>query len=119
MLKVGLVFPSQSAFAVVPALLEQVNDVSFDVESQNYDFFFEILSQVALDVAIICVDQNSTKPLEIMSLIRTTYPNIRIVSIASTDLADTRDAALSHGAQEVLSLPVSRERLAQILVAPN
>lgn len=115
MLTVGLVFPSESIFASAPRVLEQLKTVRFELESQSYDFFFELLSHVTINVAVICIDGESNKPFELMSLIRTTYPGTKIIGVVSHAMPALEEAALQSGARKVLCLPLSTEVIDQCL----
>jgi DNA-binding NarL/FixJ family response regulator len=119
MLKVGIVCPSDTAFDAVPLILGQIDSVCFNLASARYEFFFELLSHVEIDIAIVCIQPQNNKPLEIMSLIRTTYPAIKILGISHTSNPFVRQAAMEHGAFDVLSLPVTEQRLENAILDAN
>src|SRR5436190_5644962 len=85
-----------------------------DADCPRYDFFPEVVSQSNPDVAIIALDADQAKALQLLEQLRREHPDLPIVTISSR--AELLLQANRRGAQELLTHPVEMGELQEVLL---
>jgi pilus assembly protein CpaE len=96
-------------------LLLGVESVYLEAESHRYEFFSEIVDQYRPDVAIITLDSDPNRSLQLIAQLATEFPQIAILAVSSRTDGPFILQTLRSGAKEFLPLPLQLEDLLTVL----
>src|SRR6516162_844954 len=96
-------------------LLLGVESVYLEAESHRYEFFREIVDQYRPDVAIITLDSDPNRSLQLIAQLATEFPQIAILAVSSRTDGPFILQTLRSGAKEFLPLPLQLEDLLTVL----
>lgn len=89
MLRIAIVDPSDVTREPLRNLLLGMESVWVEAEGKHYDFFPDIIQQSRPDVAIVTLDADEGKALQLISRLKVEHPTLPILAI-STAAMDTR-----------------------------
>ena len=104
--RLALVDPKDSSRASLKNLLLGIDAVWLEVECSSYDYFFDVVSQTQPDIALIAIDSDPNKGLELISQISTNLPNCAALVISGSQEGSLILRAMRNGAREFLSQPL-------------
>ncbi len=114
-LRLAIVDPNDSNRDAFKATLLGMDMVWLDAECSRYEFFADVVTQTHPDIAIVALDHNSEKALQLVAQLQQSAPDCSIlVTSASTD-GSLILRAMRSGVKEFLTQPVRLEDLVAAL----
>src|SRR5438105_5096240 len=115
MQRIAIVDPSDMTREPLRNLLLGIESVWIDAESPRYEFFLDVIAQSNPDLAIVALDSDQTKALQLIGQLGSMYPKMPILAISGRGDGQSILQALRAGAKEFLTQPVVLEDLLQAL----
>lgn len=109
--RVAIVDPADETREPLRNLLLGIDSVWLEAECARYEFFFDVIAQSAPDVAIICLDSNQDKALQLIGQVSVDVPEMPILAVSGRNDGQAILQALRSGAREFLTAPVQLEEL--------
>ena len=113
--RVAIVDPSDTTREALRNLLLGVEAIWLEAECARYEFFLEVMSQSVPDVAVISLDSDQAKALQLIAQLTNELPEVPILAISTRGDGQTILQALRNGAREFLTAPVALEDLLKAL----
>jgi pilus assembly protein CpaE len=92
-----------------------VESVWLEAECSRYEFFFDVVAQSNPDVAVIALDADPNKALQLISELSAERPELGILAVSAKGDGQLILQALRGGAHEFLTAPVVLEELLQAM----
>src|SRR5438874_13107166 len=109
--RVVIVDPSDATREPLRNLLLGVESVWLEAECSRYEFFFDVVHQSSPDVAVIALDADQNKALQLIAQLATDCPDLPILAVSGLGDGQSILQALRNGAKEFLTQPVVLEDL--------
>ncbi len=109
--RVVIVDPSDSTREPLRNLLLGIESIWLEAECSRYEFFSDVVHQSNPDVAIVAVDADENKALQLISQLTQECPDLPILAISGQGDGQSILKALRSGAREFLTQPVVLEDL--------
>ena len=106
-----IVDPSDSTREPLRNLLLGVESVWLEAECSRYEFFFDVVHQSNPDVAVVALDSDQAKALQLISTLTNEVPDMPILAVSAQSDGQSILKALRSGAREFLMQPVVLEDL--------
>ncbi len=113
MQRVAIVDPTESTRESLRTLLLGVDFVWLEAECARYEYFFEVIQQSMPDLAIVALDADKNKALQMISQLAVEYPTLPILTISYDHQALLQ--SLQKGAKYFLTHPVGLEDMLNAL----
>jgi pilus assembly protein CpaE len=110
-LRIAIVDPSEATREPLRNLLMGVESVWLESECARYEFFFDVIAQSELDVAVISLDADHAKAIQLISQVTEQHPTLPILAVSGRNDGQSILQALRSGAREFLTQPVVLEEL--------
>ncbi|QJW93961.1 AAA family ATPase [Frigoriglobus tundricola] len=107
MQRVAIVDPTESTRESLRTLLLGVDFVWLEAECARYEYFFEVIQQSTPDLAIVALDANKEKALQMIGQLSVEHPKLPILTISHDHQALLQ--SLQRGAKYFLTHPVGLE----------
>jgi pilus assembly protein CpaE len=107
MQRVAIVDPTESTRESLRTLLLGVDFVWLEAECARYEYFFEVIQQSMPDLAIVALDADKGKALQMIGQLSVEYPKLPILTISHDHQALLQ--SLQKGAKYFLTHPVVLE----------
>src|SRR5207247_2079092 len=115
MQRIAIVDPSDMTREPLRNLLLGIESVWIDAESPRYEFFLDVIQQSNPDLAIVALDSDQAKALQLIGQLGGMYPKMPILAISGRGDGQTILQALRAGAKEFLTQPVVLEDMLRVL----
>lgn len=115
MQRIAIVDPSDITREPLRNLLLGVETIWIEAECTRYEFFLDIVQQYNPDVAIVSLDSDQTKALQLISQLTVEFPKIPVLAISGKGDGQSILQALRGGAREFLTQPVVLEDMLKAL----
>jgi pilus assembly protein CpaE len=109
--RIVIVDPSDATREPLRNLLLGVETVWLEAECSRYEFFFDVVHQSHPDVAVVSLDADQNKALQLISQLSSELPNMPILAVSGQGDGQSILKALRSGAREFLTAPVVLEEL--------
>jgi pilus assembly protein CpaE len=109
--RIVIVDPSDLTREPLRNLLLGVETVWLEAECSRYEFFFDVVHQSHPDVAVVALDSDQNKALQLISQLSSELPNMPILAVSGQGDGQSILKALRSGAREFLTAPVVLEEL--------
>lgn len=109
--RIAIVDPSDGTREPLRNLLLGVDSVWLESECARYEFFFDVISQSPPDVAIICLDSDQQKAVQLIGQVSAECPDLPLLAVSGRNDGQAILQALRNGAREFLTAPVQLEEL--------
>src|SRR5262249_54622809 len=109
--RVAIVDPSDSTRDPLRNLLLGVESIWLEQESTRYEFFPEVIQQSDPDVAVVALDADHNKALQLIGSLSNDFPGLPILAVSARGDGQSILQALRAGAKEFLTQPVVLEEL--------
>lgn len=96
-------------------LLLGVESIYLEAESNRYEFFRDVIDQYRPDLAIITLDSDPNRGLQLVQQLSTEFPQTGILAVSSRTDGPFILQTLRSGAKEFLPLPLQLEDLLTVL----
>jgi pilus assembly protein CpaE len=113
--RIAIVDPSDSTREELRNVLLGMESVWLEAECSRYEFFFDVIRQSNPDVAVISLDSDQAKALQLISQLSHEVPDLPILAISARGDGQAILQALRSGAREFLTAPVVLEELLKAL----
>jgi pilus assembly protein CpaE len=107
MQRVAIVDPTESTRESLRTLLLGVDFVWLEAECARYEYFFDVIATSLPDLAIVALDADKQKALQMISLLSVEHPQLPILTISHDHQALLQ--SLQKGAKYFLTHPVALE----------
>ncbi|MBC7819383.1 MAG: AAA family ATPase [Planctomycetaceae bacterium] len=107
--RLALVDPKDSSRASLKNLLLGIDAVWLEAECSSYDYFLDVVTQTQPDIALIAIDSDPTKGLDLIAQISGQLPGCAALVISGSQEGSLILRAMRNGAREYLSLPLRLE----------
>src|SRR6516164_5870783 len=109
--RVAIVDPSDSTREPLRNLLLVVESIWLEQESTRYEFFPDVIRQSDPDVAVVALDADHNKALQLIGQLAGDFPGLPILAVSARGDGQSILQALRAGAKEFLTQPVVLEEL--------
>jgi pilus assembly protein CpaE len=109
MQRVAIVDPTESTRESLRALLLGVDFVWLEAECARYEYFFDVIQQSMPDLAIVALDADKQRALQMIAQLSNEHPRLPILTISHDHQALLQ--SLQRGAKYFLTHPVGLEDL--------
>src|SRR5438874_3348721 len=109
--RIAIVDPSDATREPLRNLLLGVDSVWLESECARYEFFFDVISQCPPDVAIVCLDADQQKAVQLIGQVTSEYSELPILAVSGRNDGQAILQALRNGAREFLTAPLQLEEL--------
>ncbi len=103
--------PSNATREPLRNLLLGMDGVSLEAESNRYEYFSDVVEQYQPDTAIICLDTDPTRGLQLIAQLARSAPHMAILAVSSRSDGPFILQTLRTGAREFLPQPIQFEEL--------
>src|SRR5262245_4413163 len=110
-LRVAIVDPTDATREPLRNLLLGVDSIWLEAECARYEFFFDVIAQSIPDVAIVCLDADQTKAIQLIAQVASEYPELPLLAVSGRNDGQAILLALRNGAREFLTAPVQLEEM--------
>jgi pilus assembly protein CpaE len=109
--RVVIVDPSDATREPLRNLFLGVESVWLEAECSRYEFFFDVVRQSNPDVAVVALDSDQNKALQLISQLGADCPDLPVLAVSGQQDGQVILQALRSGAREFLTQPVVLEEL--------
>lgn len=109
--RVAIVDPSDSTREPLRNLLLGIESVWLEAECSRYEFFIDVARQSTPDLAVIALDSDQQKALQLIAQLNSEIPGMPILAVSARGDGQSILQALRNGAKEFLTQPVVLEEL--------
>jgi pilus assembly protein CpaE len=109
--RIAIVDPSDLTREPLRNLLLGVESIWLEAECSRYDFFLDVIHQSHPDVAVVALDSDHVKALQLITQLTADYPDLPILAVSGKADGQQILQALRSGAKEFLTQPVVLEEL--------
>ncbi len=113
MQRVAIVDPTESSRETLRTLLLGVDFVWLEAECARYEYFFDVIAQSMPDLAIVSLDADKPRALQMIGQLAVEHPKLPILTISKDHQALL--LSLQRGAKYFLTEPVELEDLLSAL----
>src|SRR5713101_6711633 len=117
--RVAIVDPSDSTREPLRNLLLGVESIWLEAECSRYEFFPDVIRQSDPDVAVVALDADHNKALQLIAALSNDFPGLPILAVSARGDGQSILQALRAGAKEFLTQPVVLEELMTVLNRPG
>ena len=118
-LRLALVDPSDSSREDLKNMLLGMDMVWLEAECSRYEFFPDVVEQTEPDIAIVALDEDNDKGLNLIRQITSTAPSCQVVGASTSTDGSLILGAMRAGAKEFVTLPVDSNDLMAALMRLN
>jgi pilus assembly protein CpaE len=105
-IRVAIVDPSDASRQALKTLLLGIDMVWLDADCHRYEFFIDVIGKSQPDLAMISLDNNAAKGLELIAKVTQTCPACYVVVLSTSQEGSVILQAIRNGAKEFLQLPL-------------
>jgi len=113
--RIAIVDPSDTTREALRNVLLGMESIWLEAECARYEFFLEVISQSVPDVAVVSLDSDQAKALQLIAQLTAELPEVPILAISARGDGQAILQALRNGAREFLTVPVVLEDLLKAL----
>lgn len=114
-IRIAIVDPSDATREPMRNLILGVESIWLDAECSRYEFFLDVIRGSLPDVAVVALDSDHAKALQLISTVSAEYPNIPILAVSSRADGQSILQSLRAGAKEFLTQPIVLEELLTVM----
>ncbi len=108
-IRLALVDPNDVSRNALKTLLLGIDTVWLEAECSRYDVFNDVLLQTQPDIALVALDSNPQRALELVGAIHHEHPACNILVLSSSQEGSLILQAVRQGAREFLPSPLKLE----------
>jgi len=109
--RIAIVDPSDLTREPLRNLLLGVESIWLEAECSRYEFFLDVIRQSNPDVAVVTLDSDANKAMQLIAHLAGEFPTLPILAISGKGDGQSILQALRSGAKEFLTQPVVLEEL--------
>ncbi len=108
-IRLAIVDPNDVTRHALKTLLLGIDTVRLEAECSRYDVFNDVLMQTQPDIALVALDSDQTRSIELIATIHQNYPACQILAISGHQEGSLILQAVRNGAKEFLTSPLKLE----------
>ena len=108
-IRLALVDPNDVSRNALKTLLLGIDSVWLEAECSRYDVFGDVLTQTQPDIALVALDSNPPRAIELIGTIHRDHPSCSILVLSSSQEGSLILQAVRQGAKEFLPSPLKLE----------
>ncbi len=105
-LRLATVDPDERTRNSLKSMLLGIDTVWLEAECARYEFFLDVAQQTQPDIALINLDANHTKGVQLVGEISRALPNCSVLVVSSSQEGSLILQAMRNGAREFLNMPL-------------
>ncbi|MBC7965674.1 MAG: response regulator [Fuerstia sp.] len=105
-LRLATVDPDERTRNSLKSMLLGIDTVWLEAECARYEFFMDVAQQTQPDIALINVDANHAKGVQLVGEISRALPNCSVLVVSSCQEGSLILQAMRNGAREFLNMPL-------------
>jgi pilus assembly protein CpaE len=109
--RIAIMDPSDATRDQLRNLLLGMESVWLEAECARYEFFFDVIRQSSPDVAVISLDADQSKALQLIGALSQECPDLPILAVSGKNDGQAILQALRNGAREFLTVPIVLEEM--------
>jgi pilus assembly protein CpaE len=113
--RIAIVDPSDISREELRNVLLGMESIWLEAECSRYEFFPDVIAQSSPDVAVVSLDSDQNKALQLIAQLTADKPDMPILAISARGDGQAILQALRNGAREFLTVPVVLEELLKAL----
>jgi pilus assembly protein CpaE len=113
--RIAIVDPSDSTREELRNVLLGMESVWLEAECSRYEFFQDVIRQSSPDAAVVSLDSDQAKALQLIGQLAQEVPDLPILAVSARGDGQAILQALRSGAREFLTAPVVLEELLKAL----
>jgi len=110
-LRISICDPDETSRENLKKFLVGMEKTWLEADCSRYEFFREIVGETTPDVAMVSLDSDPEKAMELVGDISRTHPNCGVIVVSSQTDGQLILRAMRSGAKEFLSSPLQLEEL--------
>ncbi|MER3416418.1 MAG: pilus assembly protein CpaE [Gemmataceae bacterium] len=110
-LRLAFVDPCDATREALRQALMGIESLWLEAESSRYEFFWDVIEQTKPDVALVALDADAPKGLQLISQLATQFPHLAVLAASSKTDGPFILQTLRSGAREFITLPVALDEL--------
>ena len=114
-LRISICDPNDSTRDDLKKYLVGMDRIWLEADCSRYEFFSEIVEQTNPDVAIVDIDSDEPRALQLIEEVVKKFTNCRVIAVSSRTEGQLILNTMRAGARECLNSPVSIEELVNAL----
>ncbi len=114
-LRISICDPDETSKENLKRYLVGMDQVWLEADCARYDFFKEIVDQTTPDVALIAIDSDEERALELIAEVKAAHPDTGIIVMSARTDGQLILKTMRAGAAEFLNSPVQIEELVNAL----
>jgi pilus assembly protein CpaE len=107
--RLALVDPNDGSRSALKSLLLEIDTVWLEAECSRFEFFADVVTQSQPDIALVAIDANPGKGVELIARVHQECPKCHILVVSSSQEGSLILQAIRAGAREFLSQPLKLE----------
>ena len=108
-IRLAIVDPNDVTRHALKTLLLGIDTVWLEAECSRYDSFNDVLMQTQPDIALVALDSDQNRAIELIGTIHQNYPACNILVISTSQEGSLILQAVRNGAKEFLTSPLKLE----------
>lgn len=105
-LRIATVDPNEETRNSLKTLLLGIDTVWLEAECSRYEYFMDVIQQTQPDMALVNVDSNPQKAVEMIGVIHRSNPQCAVLVISESQEGSLILQVMRNGAREFLNLPL-------------
>lgn len=104
--RLATVDPDERSRNALKSLLLGIDSVWLEAECSRYEFFMDVVQQTQPDIALVNVDSNHARSIQLIGEISRSTPNCAVLVVSSSQEGSLILQAMRNGAREFLNMPL-------------
>ena len=109
--RLAIVDPDDTSRESIKSLLLGMDMVWLEAECSKYEFFPDVVSQTEPEIAIISLDTDQKKGLDLITQIGQSAPGCQVIAVSSSTDGSLILSAMRAGAKEFVTAPINVDEL--------
>lgn len=109
--RVVIVDPNDDSRSTLRNILLGVESVWLEAECSRYEFFTDVVQQSTVDVAIVTLDEDPPKALQVIHSLVSNNPELDVIAVSSRTDGPFILQVMRSGIKEFVSLPVQYDEM--------
>lgn len=105
-LRLATVDPDERSRNSLKSMLLGVDTVWLEAECSRYEFFMDVVQQTKSDIAVVNVDSNHARAVQLIGEISRAMPGCAVLVVSSSQEGSLILQAMRNGAREFLNMPL-------------
>ena len=114
-LRIAICDPTEASREHIKTILLGMDNVWLEADCSRFDFFSDVIEQTTPDAAIINIDSDENKGLELVEQLHRSFPSVGLIVISSSSDGQIILRAMRSGAREFVNSPIKIEDLVSAL----